>query len=56
MQMIEDSAEMGEDIAILAEEEAADNVEFDQDGNIVQQEDQSSEEEVGEEILDESSA
>ena len=55
MQMIEDSAEMGEDIVILAEEEAADNVEFDQDGNIVQQEDQSSEEEVGEEILDESS-
>ena len=55
MQMIEDSAEMGEDIAILAEEEAADNVEFDQDGNIFQQEDQSSEEEVEEEILDESS-
>ena len=52
--MIEDSALMGEDIAILAEEEAADNVEFDQDGNIVQQEDQSLEEEVGEEILDES--
>jgi hypothetical protein len=39
MQIIMDSAEMGEDIAILAEEEAADNVEFDQDGNIVQQED-----------------
>ena len=39
---------MGEDIAILAEEEAADNVEFDQDGNIVQQEDQSIEQEIEE--------
>lgn len=40
MQIIEDSAEMGEDIAILAEEEAADNIEIDEDGNIVQLEEE----------------
>jgi hypothetical protein len=40
MQIIEDSAEMGEDIAILAEEEAADNIEIDEDGNLVQLEEE----------------
>ena len=36
MQVISDSAQMGEQIAILAEEEAADKLEFGDDGSIIE--------------------
>lgn len=36
MRVINDSANMGEDVVILAEEEASDDVIFDDEGNIVE--------------------
>lgn len=41
MKIIQDAAEMGEDVVIIAEEETSDDVTFDAEGNMVQpQEDQ----------------
>jgi hypothetical protein len=41
MRIIEDSANMGEDVAILAEEEASDEVVFNEEGNVVEPEETS---------------